>query len=77
MIQRLKKAWAVLRNKTRLPETIYVYPAEHNTNKFVQLVPWRDSVLALDAEGKIWSLTAPYNDGYFVNQFIQESPRRY
>lgn len=77
MWNRLKRAWAVLRCKIVTPETIYVYPAEHNPNKFVQLMYWRDSVLALDAEGKIWELRPDAAYQGFVCQFMQESPRGY
>ena len=79
MFTRIRNAWRVLWSKVVLPERIYVYPAEFNPNKFVQLLAWRDTVLALDTEGKIWELRP---DGYlnnsgFVCQFLQESTRSY
>lgn len=80
MIRRIKAALAVLTGKIYIPsvpKTIYVQTS-HPENQFVQLLAWRDTVLALDAQGKIWELR-PY-DGYpygFVNTLLQESPRRY
>ena len=76
MFTRLRNAWAVLWSKTVLPQSIYVYPAEHNPNKFVQLLAWRDTVIALDSEGKIWSLNQYYNGPWFTVQYLQDSPTR-
>ena len=80
MFTRLKQAWRVLRGKLYIPSgsnVIYVEQSKAN-NQFVQLLAWRDTVIALDAQGKIWELRA-YDDGCcgFVVQFLQESPRRY
>ena len=75
MFNRIKCAWAVLRGKIVTPEKIYVYPAEHNPNKFVQLIAYRDGLLALDAEGRVWAIKDG-GTGYFYYQQVLESPRR-
>ena len=75
-IRRIKAAWVVLRRKTIIPEKIYVYPSEWNPNKFVQLMYWRDSLLALDAEGKIWKVNEDYS-GFTYVEILFHSPRRY
>ena len=76
MWNRLKRAWAVLRCIVT-PETIYAYPAEWNPNKFVQLMYWRDSVLALDAEGKIWKVNEDYSGFTHVDLLFNSPPRSY
>ena len=80
MFTRLKQAWQVLQGKVYVssyPKTIYVQSGKAD-NQFVQLLSWRDSVLALDAQGKIWELRAEVGYPYgFVNQLVQESPRSY
>lgn len=63
MFTRLKEAWQVLRGRWWVKQkNIYVYASDPE-NKFVQLVPWRDNILALDAQGKIWLLGVEY-DGF-------------
>ena len=79
MFHRIKAAWRFLTGKypvNKIP-SVYVHDGGPE-NRFVQLLAWRDSVLALDAEGKIWELRqhAGYPYG-FVNSLIQESPRSY
>jgi hypothetical protein len=81
MFTKLKQAWQVLQGKVYVssyPKTIYVQSGKAD-NQFVQLLNWRDSVLALDAQGKIWLLNYDeYGCGAgFVCQFLQESPRSY
>ena len=80
MFTKIKQAWQVLQGKAYVssyPKTIYVQSGKAD-NQFVQLLSWRDSVLALDAQGKIWELRAEVGYPYgFVNQLVQESPRSY
>ncbi len=81
MWQRIKAAWTVLTGKIYIPDgpkTIYVQSSQPD-NQFVQLLAWRDTVLALDAQGKIWELRPNdyANVGGFINQLVQESPRSY
>jgi hypothetical protein len=80
MFNRIKAAWRVLTGKVyipKIPKTIYVQSSQPE-NQFVQLLAWRDSVLALDAQGKIWELRPNYPEySGFTNQLLQESPRRY
>jgi hypothetical protein len=80
MFTRLKQTWQVLQGKVYVssyPKTIYVQSGKAE-NQFVQLLAWRDTVLALDAQGKIWELRAEVGYPYgFVNQLVQESPRSY
>lgn len=80
MFNRIKAAWVVLTGRVyipRTPKTIYVKSGLPE-NQFVQLLAWRDTVLALDAQGKIWELRSEPGYPYgFVNQLVQESPRSY
>ena len=81
MFNRLKQAWRVLRGKVYVPldsKVIYV-ESEKSNNQFVQLLAWRDTIIALDAQGKIWELRPDdyLSSSGFVCQFLQESPRRY
>jgi hypothetical protein len=80
MFTRLKRVWKVLRGKEYgypPSEVIYVKSGKAE-NQFVQLLAWRDTVLALDAQGKIWELREQAGYPYgFVNQLVQESPRSY
>lgn len=77
MFQRIKAAWRFLTGKypvNKIP-SVYVHDGGPE-NRFVQLLAWRDTVLALDAQGKIWELRSdypPYNG--FVTSLLQESPR--
>ena len=78
-IRRIKAAWCFLTGKYPInkTQTIYVESGK-SENQFVQLLAWRDTVLALDAQGKIWELRHEIGYPYgFVNQLIQESPRSY
>jgi hypothetical protein len=80
MFTRLKLAWRILCGKGygyNPSKVIYVEQNKAN-NQFVQLLVWRDTVLALDAQGKIWELRSEMGYPYgFVNQLVQESPRSY
>ena len=77
MFTRIKEAWQVLRGDWHIKQkTIYVYDAGPE-NRFVQLVPWRDQILALDAQGKIWELLYWPGDTYPSVQLLMESPRSY
>ena len=78
MFTRLRQAWRVLRGKVYVPSASKVIYVQSNKppNTFVQLLVWRDEVLALDESGSIWKLDSQH-DGYFVCQFMQESPRSY
>ena len=74
-IRRIKAAWGVMRSKTIVPEKIYVYPSEWNPNKFVQLMYWRDHLLALDTEGKIWKVNEDYSGFTHVDLLFNSPPR--
>ena len=76
---RVKPAWRFLTGKYPVNKTQTVYvESGKSENQFVQLLAWRDTVWALDAQGKIWELRSEIGYPYgFVNQLIQESPRRY
>jgi len=80
MFTRVKKAWRVLRGKVYVPspsKVIYVSSGKAE-NQFVQLLAWRDTIIALDAQGKIWELRQYHpQDAGFICQFLQESPRSY
>jgi hypothetical protein len=75
MFNRLKRAWRVLRTGSLTPERIYVYPAEYNPNRFVQLLSYHDYILALDAEGKVWRVKEDYS-GLVTQEFLGYSPTR-
>jgi alpha-tubulin suppressor-like RCC1 family protein len=79
MFTKIKQAWRVLGGKVYIPspsKTIYVKSGKAN-NQFVQLLNFRDSIIALDAQGKLWELRDDYELGGFVVKFLQESPRSY
>ena len=76
MIRRLKLAWFALRHGIIKSDHIYVYPADSNPNRFVQLVNYRDTILALDTEGKIWKIAEDWS-GFVYQEFLFNSPRRY
>jgi hypothetical protein len=78
MFTKVKQAWRVLRGKLYIPSgsnVIYVEQSKAN-NQFVQLLAWRDTVIALDAQGKIWELRQDsyLSGGGFVCQYLQDSP---
>lgn len=77
MFTRLRQAWTVLTGRIGLPDhlpnTIYVQSGQAN-NQFVQLLAWRDTIIALDAQGKIWELRPDFPLGGFVVQYLQDSP---
>jgi len=76
MFTRIKEAWQVLRGDWHIKQkNIYVHDAGPE-NRFVQLVPWRDDILALDAQGRIWSLYR-IDDTFPSVQLLMESPRSY
>jgi alpha-tubulin suppressor-like RCC1 family protein len=73
---RVVPAWKFLTGKypVNKTQTVYVESGKPE-NQFVQLIAWQDSILALDAQGKIWELR--HERGYpwgFVNTLVQESP---
>ena len=79
MLSRIKLAWRILRGKgfyeTR--KVLYVSNVAEE-NKFVQLVPYQDKMLALDAQGKIWVIDHEHYGLYSPTcQLFMESPRAY
>jgi hypothetical protein len=78
MLTRIKEAWKVLTGKDIVVQgkNYFRLVPPDPENKFVQLIPWRDQLLALDAHGKIWQLTPDsYSGSGFSNQLLQESPK--
>ena len=77
MKEKLKLIWKILTGKMYVSpksEVIYVHDNKAN-NQFVQLLAWRDTIIALDAQGKIWELRQDYPGGYgFTCQYLQDSP---
>ena len=76
MFTKVKQAWRVLRGKLYIPSgsnVIYVEQSKAN-NQFVQLLAWQDTVIALDAQGKIWELRPDYPIRGFVCSYLQDSP---
>ena len=77
MFTRLKQAWRVLRGRGYGYNPSKVIYVERNRaeNQFVQLLAWRDTVIALDAQGKIWELNPDsYPGSGFTCQYLQDSP---
>ena len=78
--RRIKAAWQVLIGKKCLSiegrvQTVYVQNSGPE-GKLVQLVPWREQVLALDNTGAIWLMDFGYGSLDVRIQFLMESPRR-
>lgn len=76
--RRIRVAWEVLIGKKCLltdAKVVYVQSAGPE-GKLVQLVPWRDQVLALDNNGSIWLMDFGYRSLDVKIQFLMESPRR-
>lgn len=81
MIRRIKTAWTVLTGKIyipKVPKTIYVNDVG-NPNRFVQLLNFRDEIIALDASGTIYHVRMyPYDKPcQFSIEKVAESPRGY
>ena len=78
---RLLTAWWVLIGRKCLltaatQQTIYVREPGRD-GQIVQLVTYRDCILALDNNGSIWALTElTYGSGDFQISFLMESLRR-
>lgn len=75
MIQRLKDAWAVLRGKWRVKQRSIYVRDEGNPNRFVQLIPYHDGILALTASGQVYRLNLWPTDQYYM-ELIFDSPTR-
>jgi hypothetical protein len=78
--RRIATAWMVLTGKQcRLTDAteriIYVHDAGPQ-GKIVQLVPWRDQILALDNNGTILLIDCPYESINIQVRTIMKSPRR-
>ena len=78
--RRIKVAWQVLIGRKCLltdarTQTVYVQSSGPE-GKLVQLVPWRDQILALDNTGSIWLMDCGYSPLDIKIQFLMESPRR-
>lgn len=77
MIDRLKFAWRILTRKGLYePRNVSYVSNVEPENKFVQLIPYRDQLLALDAQGKIWVIETGYGFSREAHyQLFMESPR--
>jgi hypothetical protein len=79
MLSRIRLAWRILRGKgfTEPRKVTYVHNVE-DENKFVQLVPYQDKILALDAQGKVWIISHEHYGLYRPScELFMESPRPY
>ena len=77
MFTKIKQAWRVLRGKVYVanpPKVIYV--RDSNPDRFVQLLTYRDYILGLDGDGRIYRLSEHFGNG-FVVEFLMDSPRGY
>lgn len=78
MIHRIKAAWNFLTGKypvNKIP-SVYVHDGD-NPNRFIQLLNFRDEIIALDASGNVHQLRMwPYDrpDAFSIEK-IFESPR--
>lgn len=80
MFHRIKTAWKFLTGKypvNKIP-SVYVHDGD-NPNRFVQLMYFRDEIIALDASGSIYKLSMwPYDRPVnFSIEKIADSPRGY
>ena len=78
--RRFQTAWKVLTGEQCLladatQKIVYVQNSGPD-GKIVQLVPWRDQILALDNTGAIWIIDNTYGSSFFQIQHVMESPRR-
>lgn len=67
---RVKDAWKVLRGENAVPVFNHPY-------RIVQLIPFQDSLLGLDGEGKLWKLnwTAGWEKILYV-EMVSDNPVR-
>jgi hypothetical protein len=80
MKRRIQTAWMVLTGKQCLlgdaKSNIVYVQASGPDGKIVQLVPWRDQILALDNNGSILVIEAGYDRDLFPTiQLWMDSPR--
>ena len=80
MKRRIATAWKVLTGKQCLlgdaKSNIVYVQASGPDGKIVQLVPWRDQILALDNNGSILVIEAGYDRDLFPTiQLWMDSPR--
>jgi hypothetical protein len=75
----MKLAWRILRGKGTYDSGKVLYVTISETeNKFVQLVPYQDKILALDARGKVWIISHEHYGLYRPScELFMESPRPY
>lgn len=73
MFTRIKEAWEVLRGKWWIKQKSIYVQDEGDPNRFVQLVPYRDGMLALTASGQVYRLNIWPGDQYYM-ELIFESP---
>ena len=76
---RIKTAWDVLRGRKCLltaatQQIIYVHSSGPE-GKIVQLVPWRDQILALDSNGSILLIDSDYSSTFPIIQLWMKEPR--
>jgi hypothetical protein len=77
--RRIQTAWKVLTGQQCLltdAATNLVYVRDSGPDgKIVQLIPWRDQVLALDSNGSILLIDAGYNPAFPTIQLWMKEPR--
>lgn len=80
MFHRIKAAWRFLTGKYPVNKTpsVYVHDGD-NPDRFVQLMYFRDDIIALSASGTIYQIRMyPYDKPcQFAIEKIAESPRGY
>ena len=79
MKRRIQTAWKVLTGKQCLlgdaKSNIVYVQASGPDGKIVQLVPWRDQILALDSNGSILLIHTGYNNLDPMIQLWMHEPR--
>ena len=77
--RRIKTAWMVLTGKQCLlgdaKSNIVYVQASGPDGKIVQLVPWRDQILALDNNGSILLINCGYDLNWPIIQLWMKEPR--
>lgn len=77
MFTRIKEAWAVLRGKRWVKQKSIYVRDEGDPNRFVQLVPYRDYMLALTASGQVYRLSVWSGDQYCMELIFDPPTGRF
>lgn len=69
LIKRLKFAWSAFKGEPyKVDDNSFVFP-----ERIIQLINFRDNIVALDSTGKIYELRSNYS-GFMVCSLIADNP---